>query len=220
MEQFEDLEPLDAQGELDAAEVERCLASGAGLGAEDDDLGDLLGSPGRTPPQGAGGEVEDPDSDTERQALQAASVAPEPGEAPPVAQPSALDLAAASSVSDLGYVTCSTPPWASISMIGRITEWPKDVPAPNRSTSCKCYLHKNCSSPAVKRRLATNDQLLQWLYSGPPIPDNATAEQKRQMAAEHKAMWKTLFKAPVATRPDAAPQPMTIAVSSSSSGRI
>lgn len=173
----------------DAREVEQALAFGTAPGDavtfdEPDSQAENLAEDGASASEG------------EREAMQAAAavvVEEAPQEEP---LPTVSQLVAASSVSELGYITCSLPPMAEFAgSIGRITTWPSTRPVESRSVSAKCYMHSSCGSPAKGRRVISDNQLLCLLYSGRYEP-GANGARRRELAAEHKKMWSAVLSTP------------------------
>lgn len=140
---------------------------------------------------GGGDGGEDEDGDVERDLLFVVQAAVEE-ELP--ATPTVAEAAAASTVSQTGYIVCSIEPWRSIPALGRITTWPANRALEQRSSSMRCYLHPRCSV-AKKRSDVTDDIYMRWLYSGTVLDPDATAERKKECAAEHMALFKQMFAA-------------------------
>jgi hypothetical protein len=97
------------------------------------------------------------------------------GEAGVVPQPEGQDeprtpafFASKSTLDKNGRVICQVEPFSKkgIMGIGRITTSSPDVPSEQRSISCTCFLHGNCRTPARKVGQVSEEQLLEWLYTG------------------------------------------------------
>ena len=108
--------------------------------------------------------------------------------------PSVAEAVQKALTTPLGYVSCELGPWLAKPMLGRLTSWPESQPQQSRSVSMKCYLHPNCTSPAVKRwKIISDDVFYMWLFNS-KIPDpGATTVTKKALGAEHKAAWATVF---------------------------
>ena len=102
-------------------------------------------------------------------------------------------------ISSMGFVTSLAGPWASIPIIGRLTDWPKKNPIPLRNCTMKCYLHPGCTTPAMKRYNVDNDQLLRWLFLGEIPAKDATPAAKKVLTQAHKALWVSQFVVGAAT---------------------
>ena len=157
----------------EAVEEERGCGDGVETEAESDESEDK--SPRHVSP-----EVEaDPDVDRE--------------EHPPAVAYTVDDFISASLQAASGDVTCSLEPYCSLPRVGRWSDWPKSSPPEGRSVGMKCFIHPNCS--ATKRRNRITDlQLTTWLFSASPVPAAATADERKALAAEHKAMFKEMCK--------------------------
>lgn len=132
-----------------------------------------------------GDDVADTGSDSEVAALLPGE--PDTSEA----APSAAACAAAAEVSPAGYVSSPLSPYSK-AIPGRITTWPASAQLEMRSVSCKCYAHPNCGSPARRRWAVSDRELLTWLFSGASEEDG-TADRRRQLTTEHKAMWDSVI---------------------------
>jgi hypothetical protein len=89
-----------------------------------------------------------------------------------------------------GHVTSTLEPFRSQKQ-ARITEWPFDAPDHQRSVSCRCGLHKNCSA-AVARRKVSDEYLLSWFFQGEVVPPGSSTEVHKAATAAHKALWITM----------------------------
>ena len=100
-----------------------------------------------------------------------------------------------STVSHMGYVTCSVEPWACHGgYVDRVTAWPSTVLLCDRNVATKCYMHPKCSVPRRRARL-TDKQLLAWLYAATPLDSNASSAAKLAARNAHFAMAKDLLPA-------------------------
>ena len=114
-------------------------------------------------------------------------------EKPPCEGPSNADrlreaLANTPPLGPAGYVKCSVAPFNCKPNAGRITTWQKPG-STYTSVSCRCYYHANCSF-AKSRKLATNHDLLCWLYSG-LLDDSVTSAEEGDKAQKHVALGKS-----------------------------
>lgn len=135
--------------------------------------------------------------------------------------PSVADAVQKALTTPLGYVSCELGAWQAKPMVGRLTSWPANQPVQSRSVSMKCYLHSNCTSPAIKRwKISSDDVFYTWLFNG-KIPDpGATTATKKALGAEHKAAWASIFSSMGSAPPVPVPPPASSsgAASSSSAG--
>ena len=175
-----DLDP----GPLDAPDLVEELEHALGLDADIDCAAD--------PPALTEG---DADSDGEAASDPEAEVALLDDAAPP-GPPGPADYVATCTMTPLGYISTTLPPLSALAVVGRITDWPADKPEPDRSCSCRCYMHPGCTTPAKRRRFLTNDLLLRWLFAGDFLPDG-TREEKKAAGERHKRMFKDMFDATV-----------------------
>ena len=99
-------------------------------------------------------------------------------------------------ISPLGYVSCSVAPWDARPCIGRVTDWPNSKPREQRSCQASCYLHTRCRTPAKLRRVVSDQQLLLWLLSGSVEPD-ASGPRRAVLGSQHTAMFPAVLASQV-----------------------
>ena len=91
-------------------------------------------------------------------------------------------------ISEMGYVTCDVGRWSAYTVIGRITEWPRERPEHLRNVSMRCYVHSRCSLAKV-RGAVTNRDLLEWLFAAEPPPHGRVpASVMADLRQAHKAV--------------------------------
>ena len=132
------------------------------------------------------GQMVETETSADENALAAAVAEEQLGEPP---MPSLDDLCAAAGMSPSGDVRCPLEPWASLGRIGRFTTWPANLPLEHRSCSMKCYVHSNCTSPALKTWRVTKAAMIRWLLSGELPAKTATTEDKKRLAVAHKGLF-------------------------------
>lgn len=98
------------------------------------------------------------------------------------------DAVAAARVDELGYVSCPLPPFDKPQVWARITTFPADKPLPQRSVSCRCYLHTNCSI-CKKRSQVADEDLLRWAFSGQPT----STDRRREGGDAHRQLALEMF---------------------------
>ena len=103
--------------------------------------------------------------------------------------------------SESGYVTCPVPPWDALGIFGRITTWPKDKEEVDRSTSCRCYYHTGCSSPAKFTKDCSQEFLLRWLLGGKIPAPGASTDRKREWGDMHKLAFTRSYRVEAASQP-------------------
>lgn len=125
-------------------------------------------------------------------ALQSA-LAEDAGSAEPEQKPATVQQAvAAAVVSSSGHVSCPLSPFSSRAFWARITTFPDTAPMENRSVSCYCYLHPKCSV-AKKRRMVSDEKLLEWAFSGVDEP-GASRERRTELGKTHKELWHRMMR--------------------------
>ena len=147
--------------------------------------------------------VEDPE---EELLVDDANNASRDGGDPPLGVPpealsrSIEDAIANCKVSESGYVTCPVPPWDARTL-GRITTWPKTKDEADRSTSCKCYIHSGCFSPAKLTKDCSQEFLLRWLLGGKIPAPGASTDRKREWGDMHKLAFTRSYRVEAASQP-------------------
>ena len=169
-EMCEDLDPLDieaAADELLDPEENVAVAEAAAR----DDMADV---------EAGGDDALGDERDEEDRALEMA-------EAEAHGLPS--ELAERAVVDALGVIRLDEPPWDRFDKIGRITNSPVHKPPERQNVSCRCYIHRNCVTPAKVRHRITDAKLREWLFSG-QVPDrDASRDDKVAMGVAHKALF-------------------------------
>ena len=104
--------------------------------------------------------------------------------------PTPMEAASAGEVEKLsGYVYCALEPWKSLPYLGRVTEWPDTAPREKRVCLLRCGLHDSCSVK-IGRRHVSDDDLLEWLFSGEIPPEGADRFTRITLGGAHREMWK------------------------------
>lgn len=104
--------------------------------------------------------------------------------------PTPMEAASAGEIEKLsGYVYCALEPWKSLPYLGRVTEWPDTAPREKRVCLLRCGLHDSCSVK-IGRRHVSDDDLLEWLFSGEIPPEGADRFTRITLGGAHRDMWK------------------------------
>lgn len=77
------------------------------------------------------------------------------------------DLVRGCTVSIMGFVACSLPPFSNMNLprgLAKLNYFPVDRPLAQQSLSIRCYLHPNCSV-MIPRRYVEESEILAWICS-------------------------------------------------------
>ena len=176
---------LDGLGPEEQEDIEELMAMGRELPApvyepEVADEADL--------PEVDFADVELVAAEPEREGVAAADGHPLPAEASAdelraEARRQASLFADAAAIDLEGKVTCSAEPFNWYNLVGKITVYPKNVPADKQNVAINCRLHHGCSHTRRRHRF-TDRQLVEWLFHGRPyVPGGLSGEA---LAAQHK----------------------------------
>ena len=102
-------------------------------------------------------------------------------------------LVEASTISGYGTVLCALPVENSPADLGRWSSYPRDKPMHARSISMTCKMHGPKCSATRRRNKITDDQLLTWLFSGPPHEPDANRARKVELSLLHVAKFKEMY---------------------------